>query len=100
MPKTKEEEKRDKTALIILPIILGGAAAFLLTRKAAADPNKAILYGHVSDVQTEAGINNASVHCAGLTAKTNADGNYSIINIPPGTYGVTFTHPSYYPLEV
>lgn len=90
--KTKEGEKKEK----ILPILVflglgGGLAAWLLRRKPAIDPNKAILYGRVTNAETQEGISNINVDCDGYTAKTDSNGEYNIINIPPGTYSVTFT---------
>ena len=103
MAKVNEKEK-DKKALIILPIILGaGAAVWLfLRRKVAADPDKAILFGKVTDADTLAGVQGIDVNCNGYAAKTNGGGDYQIINIPPGTYSVTFTDPleRYEPQEV
>lgn len=93
MAKVNEKEK-DKKALIILPIFLGaGALWFFLRRKVVADPDKAILFGKVTDADTLAGIKGINVNCDGYTGKTDAAGNYQIINIPPGTYSVTFTDP-------
>ena len=84
--------EKEKKALIILPIALGaGLAWFFLRRKVVADPDKAILFGKVTDAGTLAGIQGVDVNCNGHTAKTNSGGDYEIINIPPGTYSVTFT---------
>ena len=100
MAKNNEEEK-DKAALIILPIVLGGAAAwYFLSRKVSADPNKAILFGNVTDVDTGHGIQGVSVACDGYTAKTDSHGDYNIINIEPGEYYVSFQHPNYQPVQV
>ena len=88
-PKTKEEEKKKAVPIIII-LGLGGLAAWLLRPK-PIDPNKAILYGRVTNIVTQEGISNINVDCDGYTAKTDSNGEYRIINIPPGTYSVTFT---------
>ena len=96
-----EEKKKRKAGLIILPLVAGaGAILYFLTRKTPVDPEKAVLYGQVTDLETSNGIKDAVVNCGGYTGKSGSDGGYQIINIPPGTYPVTFTHPSYYPVEV
>ncbi|MGQ9545962.1 MAG: carboxypeptidase-like regulatory domain-containing protein [Dehalococcoidia bacterium] len=93
MPNTKEEEK--KKAIPIIIGFLGGVAALLLwRRKVTAQPDKAILYGQVTDAETGNSIQNIHVNCDGYTGKTDVNGNYRIINIPAGTYTVTFTDPS------
>lgn len=93
MAKVNEKEK-EKKALIILPIFLGAGALWLfLRRKVAADPDKAILFGKVTDADSLAGIQGIDVNCDGYAAKTNAGGDYQIINIQPGTYSVTFMDP-------
>ena len=101
MPKTQEEEKRDKAALIILPIFLGGAAAwYFFSRKVSADPNKAILFGTVTDADNGQPVKDVAVNCNGYTGKTDSQGDYNIINIEPGTYPVQFSHPNYEPVLV
>jgi len=87
-------EKKDRAALIILPIFLGaGALWYFLRRKVDVDPELAILYGKVTDAETAAGIKDINVNCNGYTGKTNSAGDYQIINIEPGTYDVMFTDP-------
>ena len=100
--KTKQEEEREKALPIIIFVGLGigGLAVYLLTRKPPIDPDKAILYGLVTDAETHVGIPNVNVDCGGYAGKTDSGGEYTIINIPPGTYPVTFTAPGYEPLTV
>jgi len=69
------------------------AAALLLVRKTHAEPDKAILFGQVTDAETGDPVNNINVSCNGYIGKTNSAGSYRIINIEPGTYDVTFTDP-------
>lgn len=93
MAKVNEKEK-EKKALIILPILLGAGAVWLFfRRKVVPDPDKAILFGKVTDADTLAPIQGIDVNCNGHAAKTNGGGDYQIINIPAGTYSVTFTDP-------
>ena len=92
MPKTKEEEKKEVIPILIFLGLGGGLAAWLLRRR--PQPEKAILYGFVSDAETQEGIANINVDCDGYTGKTDSNGNYRIINIEPGTYTVNFTDPS------
>jgi len=93
MAKPKEEEKKDKAGLILIPLFGVGAFLVWLFRK-KPNPDLAILYGHVTDVETQQGIADINVECNGYTGKTDATGHYSIINIAPGTYGVNFTDPA------
>lgn len=101
MQTKQEEEKKALPIVVLIGLGVAGLAAWLLKRK-PIDPNKAILYGMVTDVETTVGIANINVNCDGYTAKTDSNGEYSIINIPPGTYSVTFTDPSsrYEPVTV
>lgn len=103
MAKVNKKEKTKK-ALIILPIFIGvgGALWYFLRRKVVADPNKAILFGKVVSAGTLTGIQGIDVNCNGYAAKTNDGGDYQIVNIPAGTYSVTFTDPleRYEPQEV
>lgn len=102
MVKTQQEEKRDKALLIIVPVVGIAAAIYFLSKKAGAepDPEKAILYGQVTDSSTAYPVPGVSVNCGGHTAKTDGNGLYQIINIPPGTYEVSFTHKDYEPLYI
>ena len=87
------EKKEEKKAIPILMILgLGGLAAWLLRRR--IKPGTAVLYGSVTDIETNLGIPNIQIHCDGYTTRTNANGEYEIINIPPGTYSVSFTDPT------
>lgn len=92
MATKTEEEKKEKLIPILLLFGLGGLVAWL-TRKPGIDPTKAILYGVVTDADTGAGIADIQVNCDGYTATTNENGDYTIINIEPGSYTVTFTDP-------
>jgi hypothetical protein len=104
MAKTKKEEERDKALPIVVIFGAGvaGLAIWLLLGRRKIDPEKAILFGTVTDAETQAGIPNINVVCDGYTAKTDAGGDYTITNIPPGTYSVSFTDPfgRYQPVTV
>jgi hypothetical protein len=97
MPIETKEEKKALPVIILVGAGVAGLAAYLLRRK---QPDKAILYGLVTDAETNAGIPNVQVNCGGYTGKTDARGDYRIINIPPGTYPVTFTAAGYESLTV
>ena len=78
-------------------------ALLLWSRRAQAqDPDKAMLFGQVTDIDTGAGIQGISVNCNGYSANTNTAGDYAIVNIEPGSYSVLFTDPlgRYAPQEV
>ena len=55
------------------------------------------LSGKVTDAGTGAALSGVSVTISGsaLVATTDASGNYSITNIPVGTYTITFTKGGY-----
>lgn len=59
----------------------------------AAPPLTAVLYGTVTDADTQVPIEGISVDCGGYTDTTAPDGTYRIENIPPGTYSVVFSDP-------
>ena len=96
MAKTKEEEERDKALPIVAILGLGAASALAwwFLRKPKPEPDKAILFGIVTDAETHQPIANINVDCDGYGAKTDPKGQYNMINIPPGSYTVTFTDPS------
>jgi len=90
----RQEDRKPER--VIVPVTIGAAAVaawLLLRRRAAADPDKAILYGKVTDIETDQPIQGIDVACNGYTDKTDASGDYKIINIEPGTYDVMFTDP-------
>jgi hypothetical protein len=86
-----EKEDKDKIIPILIFLGLGGLAAWLFRRK--IQPDKAILFGIVTNTANEP-IPNVFVNCNGYTGQTDATGAYTIINIPPGSYSVAFTDPS------
>jgi protocatechuate 3,4-dioxygenase beta subunit len=56
----------------------------------------ASLVGQVLDAETSSPIPGVLVEMIGFTStNTASDGTYSIINIPPGSYTVRFSHPDY-----
>lgn len=58
--------------------------------------------GKVSDAKTKEGIPSAIVSVAGtsLGAATDFEGNYVIVNVPPGTYSVSVSYVGYQPTRV
>jgi outer membrane receptor protein involved in Fe transport len=58
--------------------------------------------GKVTDAKTKEGIPSAAVAIVGTTlgASTDFDGNYVIINVPPGTYSVSVSYVGYQPTRV
>lgn len=60
----------------------------------------ASLVGQVVDAETSGPIAGVLIEIVGLASTTTAsDGSYSIINIPPGSYTVRFSHPDYETVE-
>ena len=58
------------------------------------------LIGQVVDADTGTPIAGVLVEIVGLVSTTTAsDGSYSIINIPPGSYTIRFSHPDYETIE-
>jgi len=89
-----KDEEKEKKGLLIIPIFLGaGALWYFLRRKVAADPDKATVFGKVTDAESGAGIGGIHVACNGYAGTTNSAGDYQIINIEPGTYDLMFTDP-------
>lgn len=86
----KQDKKKAAGIGAGIALILG----IVLCRRAhAQQPDKAMLYGLVTDIETGNPISGIDVNCNGYTAKTTGLGNYQILNIEPGTYSVTFTDP-------
>lgn len=58
--------------------------------------------GKVTDKKTKEGIPSAIVTIVGtsLGAATDPDGNYVIVNVPPGTYNVSISYIGYQPTRV
>lgn len=58
--------------------------------------------GRVTDSKTQEGIPSAVVTIVGTTlgAATDFEGNYVIVNVPPGTYSVTVSYVGYQPTRV
>jgi hypothetical protein len=60
----------------------------------------ASLVGQVVDAISALPISGVLVEILGLTStSTSGNGTYSIINIPPGSYTVRFSHPDYQTVE-
>lgn len=83
----------EKKGIAIGAGVAVAAALVLAMRARAIDPGKGVLMGKVTDIDSGSPINNINVDCNGYTGKTNAHGNYEIINIEPGWYDVIFTDP-------
>ena len=58
--------------------------------------------GKVTDAKTKEGIPSAAVSIVGTTlgASTDFEGNYVIVNVPPGTYSVSVSYVGYQPTRV
>ncbi len=87
------EDSEKKKAAAIAAGIAVAAALICWLRPKAQEPDKAMLFGQVTDIETGGPIKDISVDCNDYTGKTNADGLYQILNIEPGTYSVIFTDP-------
>jgi uncharacterized surface anchored protein len=76
---------------------LGVAAVIAATRpsEAAAPPTTGSLSGKVTDSATGAPIQGATVSLGSSLHTTDANGNYSIVEIPPGDYLLSFSAPGY-----
>jgi len=84
----------DNEKAIAIGAGLAVAGALILALKAKGqEPDMAMLYGLVTDAETGLPIKDINVNCNGYTGKTNARGEYQIINIEPGLYPVTFFDP-------
>jgi len=63
-------------------------------------PVPASLIGQVINAETSEPIAGVLVEIVDLTSTTTAsDGTYSIMDIPPGSYTVRFSHPDYETVE-
>ena len=58
-------------------------------------PPVANLYGKVTDASTGYALQGVKVKIAGLTAYTNANGNYGFTGLTPGSYIITFEKSGY-----
>jgi len=98
----RNEEEKDRAALIIIPIIAGaGALWYFLSRRVVAGPDKAVLMGKVTDADTGGGVGGATVlitgGAGGYQVNTSPNGNYQIPDVEPGVYNGEVTHPNYQP---
>jgi protocatechuate 3,4-dioxygenase beta subunit len=67
----------------------------VLTKNEAMVPLAAELKGVVTDAVTGLPLSGVAVKVGTATATTDTDGYYDIVNIPEGTYTVTFTKTGY-----
>ena len=88
-----------KTNMIMQKIIsILFISLFLISTISAQDKSKrGIIKGHLIDLVTGEGLIGANVLVDGLTlgAASDVDGNYTINNVPVGTYNLTVTCVSY-----
>ena len=80
----------------IAATILAALAAFLLLGKKAEaqQPDKATLWGIVTDATTGSPVAGINVTLDSLSTTTNSSGKYEFLNIEPGTYSsLTFSDP-------
>ncbi|MDZ7729952.1 MAG: carboxypeptidase-like regulatory domain-containing protein [Natrialbaceae archaeon] len=69
-----------------------------VTADLALTPQNGTITGTITDAQSGAAIDNASVTLeTGQSAMTDASGNYTIANVVPGTYNLTADHADYAP---
>ena len=89
---------------VIAGIALLGGALYLMTKKAGAEPppppppGKANLYGKVSD--SAGGVAGVSILMGAYSATTDASGNYEILDVELGSYGLFFSKTGYNNKEV
>ena len=75
-------------------ILAALALLFLWVKKAGAQPEKATLWGIVSDASTGSPVAGINVTLDSLSTTTNSSGKYEFLNIEPGTYSsLTFSDP-------
>ena len=86
------EDEKKKAGAVGAGIAIAAAIWFFLRSK-AQEPDKAMLYGEVTDIETGEPVKNISVLCNGYNGKTDSNGLYQILNIEPGTYSLTFNDP-------
>ena len=105
------EKEKDRKALVILPIFLAGGLAYYFWRRSVGaepppepEPDKATLFGVVTDAVTGHPIQGVNVDCDGpagaYSAPTASNGMYQFQNIEPGSYEVVFTKAGYDPVVV
>lgn len=90
-----QQKRGSKTGLVVAGAGLAAGAAWLLTRKTkAADPGLANVFGIISDSVTGNPI--AGVQILLITNTfSNQAGNYSFMNVEPGSYTITFSKTGY-----
>lgn len=88
---------------------LGGLALILLSKRSSAappeepeepEPGMAKLYGRVTSSKTGNGIAGVKVTTTGAITMTNSVGDYSTVDIPPGTWTVRFEKDGYQTLDL
>jgi hypothetical protein len=86
---------------ILRRAVVGAVACLMLTLSAGAGTTGKIS-GKVSDLQSKDPLIGVNVILVGTTygAATDPDGNYFIINIPPGTYQVKASGVGYAPTNI
>jgi len=88
--------------------VLAGAATLLVALKIKGgtsmppepEPGKATLYGKVTDKVTGKGISGVTISYYSTQTPTNAQGEYNIQNVPPGSIDITFGKDGYEPAVV
>jgi len=96
-----EEEKRISPAVVIAGglglglVAVVGIAALAMAAPPAPPPGRANLYGKVTDAVTGDPISGVLVVLNGMQVFTDAQGNYALTDLEPGSYTITFGKEGY-----
>lgn len=96
------EERRISPAAIIIPVGLGlglaaavGIAALAMAAPPTPPPGRANLYGKVTDAVIGDSISGVLVVLDGMQVFTDAQGNYTFLDLDPGEYVLKFSKEGY-----
>ena len=91
---------KGKAVLVVGGVVAAGLATYFLTRKVEAappEPGKANLYGKVINAETGSSVAGVTVTVDGFSDTSDSSGNYSILNLEPGSYSGVASKSGYEP---
>ncbi|MEA1997278.1 MAG: carboxypeptidase-like regulatory domain-containing protein, partial [Gemmatimonadota bacterium] len=88
------------TLTLVISLMTAGTGYGLAAISPGADEHRSVISGYVTDTETKAPLDGASVVISGTKTGSNTDsrGHFTISGVPVGSYSLQFSYTGYEPL--